>query len=122
MKKRILTLITVTALLVSCLVTTASAGYFDNTKNKINLNASCSGSFAYAKATCSTATMTCAVLSVYNDSGTRVDYQLVYSTTSEPTKASAYSSRTDGYRTINGSSATISGVATSGYTGIELFY
>lgn len=124
MKKRVVSLVLMCAMLISCFCLTSFAASWDSsvngsTVNGINLKVSASaagGSASYAW--CSSATSTCATLSVYNSSGTRVDYDIAYGSIDARTDSAVLSAS----YAKGSSSATISGTTRSGPSSPKVNY
>lgn len=120
-RKRMFALLCLVVIMAS-LSCSALAGTASSTTNGIKVVVSANNSNASCTATCSNATTTCAVLSVYDDSGSRIDYDINYSDDDDPTTAKAKSTVTNGCYVYGSSSAVVSGSYVSGPSKVKAYY
>lgn len=121
MEKQMIRILALAAAFACMFSLAAHAGEGSSTINGIKVSVSASNSLGKNQTDASGASKTCAVLSVYNSSDTRIDYQIQYSNWGNEC-AIASSNKTDGYYVYGSGSATINGVTTSGPSKVKAYY
>lgn len=121
MNKRLIRVLSVLCIIAYIFSVSAFAGEGSSTINGIKVYVSASNSLGKNQTDASGASQTCAVLSVYDSTDTRIDYQIQYSNWGNE-RAIASSGKTNGYYVYGSGSATINGVTTSGPKKVKAYY